>query len=384
MDKLETGLRGAVRMVRRRIGSISSIIGGGITKAFAGAFRAVTGILGRMLGFIGRWARRVTLVVGGALAAGIGVSIKVAQDAERVFSRFGLVFGRLADEAKRFAEALSVDVGRSVIDISDGLATFQSFFVGLGFKARDAKTLSETVQRLALDFSSFNNLSDQEGLQRFISALSGSGEVLDRFGINIKQSALDIKLLELGFKKTTEGASEQEKVLARTAIILESLTQQGAVGNANQTIDEFANRLKTLRGELKDLANEVGQRFLGGSGSLVGAIIQGVRAARANLDRLFGAVNDIGRAIREQLNVDDIDGSVFNKILGGLEIALIRIGKVIGDLFSTIKAEIKAFLDSQNPLLDAQEKRLARIVRVAGGAPEVVTRGDEREATLLG
>src|SRR5690606_31944363 len=118
-------------------------------------------------------------------------------------------------------------VGRSVVDIQDSMSAYQAMFVGLNFDPSQARQMSEALQALALDFGSFFNLSDKEASDRFLSALSGSSEVFDRFGINIKAAAMDQKLLEMGLDKTTATATEQEKVMARVAIITQSLTKQG-------------------------------------------------------------------------------------------------------------------------------------------------------------
>ena len=116
-------------------------------------------------------ARRMLLIGGGGLA----FFVKQAADAEESANRFRQVFGDLADDAEKFSTTTAAAVGRSAIDIRDSLATFQSFFVGMGFGRKEAQGLSERMSTLAIDFASFNNLADSEALERFISALSGSG-----------------------------------------------------------------------------------------------------------------------------------------------------------------------------------------------------------------
>src|SRR5690606_31067061 len=106
---------------------------------------------------------------------------------------------------------------------------------GLGFGAEQSRKFSQQLAQLALDFASFNNMSDAEAQQRFISALSGSSEVLDMFGVNIKQAALEQELLQQGVKKAWTEVSEQEKAVARLSIIMRSMTDQGAVGDAVRT-----------------------------------------------------------------------------------------------------------------------------------------------------
>jgi len=190
------------------------------------------------------------------------ISIKAASDAQETLSRFEQVFGTQAKAAREFADAMAKEVGRSKFAVIDALSTFQSFFVGLGFGPEKARGLSEALQTLATDFASFNNLSDAEGMQRFISALSGSGEVLDRFGINIKQAALQQELLRMGITKSFQSVTEQEKALARLNIIMKAMGSQGAIGDAVRTAGSFANRMKALKGNLHDTAVEIGRALL--------------------------------------------------------------------------------------------------------------------------
>ncbi len=214
--------------------------------------------MGRRLEKVATAARRMLLVGGAA----IGGFIKVASDAAETASKFEAVFRDGADAANEWGAALGKSVGRSKTDIQEALSTFQGFFVGLGFGSDKARQLSQDLTALSIDFASFNNLSDEEAAGRFISALSGSSEVLDRFGINIKQAALDAKLLEQGMKGGARGASEQQKALARLAIIMEAMTDQGAVGDAIRTSDQFANRMRRLKGEIKDASIEIGNIFI--------------------------------------------------------------------------------------------------------------------------
>jgi hypothetical protein len=119
-----------------------------------------------------------------AIGAPFIAAIKLASDAQESLNKFRSVFKEQADAAEQFAQGLASSVGRSVNEIRDGMSSFQGFFVGLGFGAERSRELSQQLQALSIDFASFHNLTDQEAMERFISALSGSSEVLDRFGIN--------------------------------------------------------------------------------------------------------------------------------------------------------------------------------------------------------
>jgi hypothetical protein len=122
--------------------------------------------------------------------------------------------------------------------------------------------MTQQMQSMALDFAAFHNISDEEAMSRVISAMSGSSEVLDQFGVNIKAAAIDQQMLEMGINETTATATEQQKVMARLAIIAESLGAQGAIGAAARESESYANKMKLLNAKLKDLAIVVGEQVL--------------------------------------------------------------------------------------------------------------------------
>lgn len=204
--------------------------------------------------------------IGAGMAAAIlgplGATIKLASDAQEGLNKFRSVFNDQADAAEAFASRLASSVGRSKTEIRDALSSFQGFFVGLGFAPDKARELSQQMESLALDFASFHNLSDQEAIERFISALSGSSEVLDRFGINTKQAALQQELLKEGIGKTWTEVTESEKAIARLNVIMQAMTAQGAMGDAFKTAGSFANQLKALKARVVDIAVEIGGTLL--------------------------------------------------------------------------------------------------------------------------
>lgn len=144
----------------------------------------------------------IGLGIASAVGAPFLAAINHAKNAQESLSRFSAVFKEQSAAATAFADNLAKQVGRSAIEIKDGLSSFQSFFLGLGFAADKSRDLSQQLQALSIDFASFNNLTDEDAMGRFISAMSGSSEVVDRYGINLKVAALEQELLAMGIKKS--------------------------------------------------------------------------------------------------------------------------------------------------------------------------------------
>ena len=209
-------------------------------------------------------------------------SLELASDAFEVQNKFEAVFGSLTEDATAFVDTLSDAVGRNKTELKDGLASFQGFSIGMGLVRQEAFDMATQLQALSIDFASFNNMSDGEAQQRFISAMSGSAEVLDRFGINLRVAALDQELLSMGLGKTALEATEAEKATARFNIIMKTMGEQGAVGDAIKTADSYANRLKRLQGNVKTLQENIGLALMPTMSDLAGSMIGLTEDAKDN------------------------------------------------------------------------------------------------------
>lgn len=227
--------------------------------------RDIMGQFGTQMQLFGAQTMRVGAAIAttfGAAAASFALPVKLAGDLMETQSKFAAVFGESTAAMTEWAETYAATVGRAKSDTQASLATMQSFFLGMGLDAGKASEFAKQMAAASVDFASFHNLSDEESMQRFISALSGSGEVLSMFGVNIMQAALDQQLLSMGFKKSTQGATEMEKVLARIAIIQRTMSKQGATNDAITTAGSFSNQLKKLAGEAKNAGEAIGTALL--------------------------------------------------------------------------------------------------------------------------
>ncbi len=200
--------------------------------------------------------------IGGAALFGFSRAVRAANEIELTGRRLNAVFKEGADDAREFAKVLAKEIGASRFEIERSLTTFQAFATGVGFAGKQSTKLAQDLTILSRDFAAFQGLDEGESLQRFISALSGSPEVLDRFGINLKAAAIDAQFAAKGIDETTESASEFQKVLARYDIILKTLQEQGAVGKARQELDKFNGRFQQAKAAALDFLVAVGEPLL--------------------------------------------------------------------------------------------------------------------------
>ena len=211
------------------------------------------------------------IAVGAVGTTGFVKAIKAASEFEETLSKFNAVFKEQAKVTREWAKAFSMDVGRAEDEVLGFLASMQDTFVPLGFTRDAAAELSKQLTTLAVDVASFQNITDDEALRSFQSALVGNTESVRKFGIIISQSALKAELLNMGITKNIAKVTEQQKVMARFNIIMKST--KDAQGDAIKTAGSFANMMKRLNAAFRSLLVTVGTAFIPTMTKLVKKIV---------------------------------------------------------------------------------------------------------------
>jgi hypothetical protein len=220
---------------------------------------------------------------------GFGVAaIKFASDAEEIQSKFDAVFKEFAEQTSVWVEEFADAVNRNATDLKDYAATFQDTFVPLGFVREEAAELSKALVELTIDLASFNNASEPETMRALQSAIVGNHETVRRFGVIINQAALEQELLNMGIRDGAEAATEAEKAQARLNLIIAGTTD--AQGDAIRTSESFANQMKGLKGELKEVSEQIGTILI----PMLAPLIEQIK-------KLMDAFNSLDEAQKERI-----------------------------------------------------------------------------------
>jgi hypothetical protein len=196
--------------------------------------------------------------LGATIAAPLGFAVNAASDAAETFSKFDIVFGKQAEAVKAWANEFAAQVGRSRAEVAKFLAGTQDLFVPLGFDPAKAEELSKKIVGLTVDLGSFNNMADEDVMRDLQAALTGSGEVMKKYGVLVDEAAVKQELLNQKLDPTK--VTNQDKVLARLNIIMRGTT--AAHGDAIRTAGGFANQMKATSASIQDVAVAIGSILL--------------------------------------------------------------------------------------------------------------------------
>lgn len=301
---------------------------------------------------------RRMLAIGGAILSPFATFASAAAESESVLKRLRTVYRGMADDAIAFSEAFARSIRRAPIDIQRSMTSFQTFFTGTGFTAQTSAKMSKAMTQLAADFGAFEGLVDDDALRRFISAMSGSSEVLDLFGINTKEAQIKLELLNQGFNVSSQEATEAQKQIARMATIFQALKNQGAIGFATEALGLLKNMFQQAKAALLEFRIEMGKAVMHDIKRLLGALARlirmGTEYAKKNQElvrqtAIFGAtLTVVGTAIIGVASAVKLLGFAFGwmiPIVGILTTAIKGLGKAVAllgamNLFASATAAI--------------------------------------------
>ncbi len=218
-----------------------------------------------------------TLFGAGAVAsAPFASTIESASRLEETMNKFNTVFGENSAEVKQWGDGFAGQVGRSQEQIASFMAGSQDLFVPLGFDESAATAMSKQLTALSIDLASFNNMADADTLRDLQAALTGSGEVMKKYGVIVSEAAVKQELLNSSIDPKT--ATDQQKVQARLSIIMRGTT--AAQGDAIRSSGSYANQMKRLKGSADDLSASIGGAVLPAVTKAVTIFGTGVRSLK--------------------------------------------------------------------------------------------------------
>lgn len=208
-----------------------------------------------------RFAGETKLLLGGlAIGGGVGAFglLKLSSEAEEVRSKFSAVFGDMTKDQMAWSNGYAAAVGRSKTETQRMLSSFQDLLVPMGLTSTDAAGVSQNLTKLANDLASFNEgVSAKDAMNDLQAALTGSGEVMKKYGVVLNETTLKQKASQLGLDP--KNLSETQKALIRYTQIVEGTG--AAHGDLVRTGDSLRNSSITLWSTLQDVGITLGDQL---------------------------------------------------------------------------------------------------------------------------
>uniref|UniRef100_A0AAU8B2B6 Tail tape measure protein n=1 Tax=Dulem virus 32 TaxID=3145750 RepID=A0AAU8B2B6_9CAUD len=237
-------------------------------KAEQAGAESATGFGNRFAGGIKGLGGKIAGVLGPALA-GVGVAaigkgaldvIGKAGDLEQSIGAIDSVFKESAQQMHAWADSASDAVGLSKNEFNE-LATVLGAQLKNGGLAMDqlGPKTNELI-KLGSDLSSMFGGSTREAVEALSSALKGERDPIERYGVSLKQTAIDAKAAELGFEKVGGSFSNEAQQAATLALVMEQT--KDAHGNFAKESDTYAHKVQVLSTKWEDFGAGLGQKLM--------------------------------------------------------------------------------------------------------------------------
>jgi len=312
-------------------------------------------------------SRKATLVFAGVAAAGYKV-VQSASDLNESISKSNVIFGSSAKAIQGWAATADQALGLSQTAALEAAGNFAILGQSAGLTGAELGTFSTDLTELAADLASFNNTSTDEAITALAAGLRGESEPLRRFGVLLSENAVQAKAMEMGLAATAKELTDQDKVLARNALILEQTTLQQ--GDFARTADGAANQQRILAAEIENSRAAIGEGLLPAYKDLLAVLVNVADWAGKNstLVRNLGVAVGITAAAVIGLNIAfkaaTISVQVFTVVAAALRLGYLTLAAATG---SAAAAQALAELTYKN-------SRIAAILYTAAmAAQNVVT-----------
>ena len=246
LSTAENRFRTSTRNMDRDVGQLSRGVAAG-TGAFQGFARSIAFASASFLGAAG-------------LTSVVKQSVTAASDLDEAVNAATATFKESAPQVKAWAETAADAFGQSERAALRNATSIGAMLAPMGFARQAAADMSMEMVQLASDMASFSNEDPTEMLDRIRSGLAGESEPLRRFGVDLRETAVQAFALREGLIKKGEALSAAGQLVARYRLILEQTKDQQ--GDFARTADTAANQQRKLAANIEEAQAALGRAFL--------------------------------------------------------------------------------------------------------------------------
>lgn len=193
------------------------------------------------------------------VGAGV-VATKWAMDAEEAANKVNVVFGDSAVFVQKWAQTSAKAFGMSKGQAMDSFGTIGTMLKGFGINNQVLPEMSNNLLTLAADLGSFHNLNTNEVLDMISASFRGEYDSIQRVIPTINAAAVETKALAMTGKKNAKTLTEQEKAMATYALVTEGAGP--ALGDFARTQNSATNASKIAMAQFRTAAETIGKNLL--------------------------------------------------------------------------------------------------------------------------
>ena len=170
------------------------------------------------------------------------------------------VFGDKANEMNAWIKSVNQSMGLGVNNTKQYTAIIQQMGHAMGLTSNEAMNMSQKMAVMAGDISSFYNVPIAQAQEDLRSALSGSNETLQKYGVILREDTIKQFAYTNGIAAMGAELTSAQRAMALTMMVERQLGQ--ANGDMAKTLTSPSNQLRILKNNLNELKVALGNCFL--------------------------------------------------------------------------------------------------------------------------
>ena len=190
----------------------------------------------------------------------IGAAFTGAANLEQSQGALATVFKESIAQMTAWAQAADQTLGLTENTYNELATIIGSQLKNAGFSMDEVGGKTNDLISIGADFAAMFGGDTKTAVEAISSALKGERDPIERYGITLRQSAIDAKAAQMGFEKVGSTYDQTAQAAATLALITEqSGDAQGAFARESGT---SANTLQKLTARFEEIRTELGKRLL--------------------------------------------------------------------------------------------------------------------------
>lgn len=204
--------------------------------------------------------KKMTMRLTLPIVAGAGYAVKAANDLGESINAVRVVFGKASKTVLDFSKDAAKSAGMSQRAFNQAVTPIGAMLRNMGLSAQEAANQAVKLGQRAADMASIFNTDVSDALGAVAAGLRGEADPLERFGVSLKETALQAYALKEGMISSGEQMTEQQKTTARLGLLYEQTNR--FAGDFVNTSDQLANKSRITKAELENAAASLGTKLM--------------------------------------------------------------------------------------------------------------------------
>lgn len=196
----------------------------------------------------------------GAVAAGAGLAISAASDAEQALGGVKAVFGEYSSQIEQYSASAAQSVGLATTEYQNLATVLGSQLKNMGMPMSEVAGQTDQLVTLGADLAATFGGTTSEAVSALSSLLRGERDPIERYGVSINQAAVDAKVAEMGLSGLTGEAEKNANMQATLALLTEQTS--AAQGQFAREADSTAGAQQRANAEFQNSLAVLGQQLL--------------------------------------------------------------------------------------------------------------------------